>query len=103
MRMFFRALLSLVLGCLLFTSLACVQNLGEPYSLWSDANEHMKSYAVFQLTDPVFAETQYKEALKKVETLLEKYPDSSIVKQLKSQERKIHLWTLDDFLRMERD
>ncbi|HOI24822.1 MAG TPA: hypothetical protein PK581_04435 [Caldisericia bacterium] len=103
MRMFFRALLSLVVGCLLFTSLACVQNLGEPYSLWSDANEHMKSYAVFQLTDPVFAETQYKAAFENIDTLLKKHPNSSIVKQLQSKERKIHLWTLDDFLRMERD
>lgn len=98
MKVLFRALISLVLGCLLFTSMACVKNLGEPYSLWNDANEHMKSYAVFQVADPEFARTQYESALALVETLLEKYPDSSVVKQLKSKERKIHLWTLEEFL-----
>jgi hypothetical protein len=97
MRAFISFMLALILGSITISTSACVKNLGEPYSLWNDANEHMKSYAVFKVADPEFARTQYESAFALVETLLEKYPDSTIVKQLKSKERKIHLWTLEEF------
>jgi hypothetical protein len=102
MKAFVSVLLCLIAGMMILLTGGCVKQLGEPLSLWNDANEHMKSFAVFQTSDPEFARTQYATAFQIVETLLSKHPDSPIVLQLNAKQRKIHLWTLEEFLFMEK-